>query len=220
MKTKMKIAVAILLGITVVMLTGYASGSTKSTVMISLFTHGVADTTGLTLLLIALVLHAQKKEYPIVGMTASLLLTLAGTVAVGFAVTHLLALSGDRVFPIKNPYDLLGVSIFTFLAVCVQMLLTKSTHHLTHGHDHNLEEMILPFDDNVPIGTSSKMLHMATDSALKELLADLIQSAAGILMGLVVVTLGDVSGVRYLDSVLSLMLGIWMMWRGMISLKK
>jgi Co/Zn/Cd efflux system component len=216
MKTKIKVAVAILLGITIIMLTGYASNSTKSTVMISEFAHAIADTAGLTVLLIALVLHTQKKEYPVVGTIANLLLALAGIVAVGFAVAHLLAIAGGRTFPIKSPYDLIGVSFFTFLAVYTQIRLTTATHHLTHGHTHDDEQTAL----HDAVVTPSKMLHKATDSALKELLADLIQAAAGILIGLVALAFGDDGSVRYLDSTLSLILGIWMMWRGVTSIKK
>lgn len=214
MKITTQVAAAVILGVIAVLMTGHASHTTGSTVMIAEMAHSIADTVGLCLLLFALVLHAQKQEYPWIGQVSGTLLFLAGSVALGFGAGHLIALSGGMNIPIKNPMELFWVSSATFVVVFVQIKLTDEVHHLLHGHSHRNEKAAYFFGSKAPALTTSKMLHRTSGSARAELFADLIQAATGILMGIVALGFGDIANIRYVDSSLTLVLGAWMIWRG------
>lgn len=220
MKTTTKVALAATLGLTVVILTGHASHSTKSSVMLSELTHGIADTVGLLLLLVALFLHQRKRENPWVGQVSGILLFLAGAIALGVGIGHFVVLFGGMAIPIKNPGELFLVSSITFVVVFAQIKLTEEVHHMLHGHDHGhlhrSEKASYFFGSNalVPTTTTSKMLKKTSGSARAELFADLIQAGAGIIMGVIALALSNATSIRYLDATITVLLGIWMIYRG------
>lgn len=218
MKIITQVAFAGALGVLAVFLTGHAHHATESSVMMAETAHIAADTITIGILFVTLYLHKEEREYPFIGQLGGVLLILAGAVGLGFGLGHLVVIVRGSPIPIKDPSELLLVGFATLLIVFTQIKLTEEVHHLLHGHSHGSKNASYFFGGGTKEHKTSKMVWHASHATRAELYSDLVHAGAGVLMGVVAFSFGDLIAVRCLDSFLSIALGLWMIWRGIVIL--
>lgn len=213
MESIKKIRIAVLLGVLVILITGYTSYLTSSTVMLAEMFHSFADTAGLGLLLFALSSATRgQSDLGWLGRASGYLLLCAGIFSLSFGLWHLSVLESGELLPVKKPFQLLIASSITVLVVWLQLKLTGDLHQLLHSHGSARRGASNFFGSGVL--SSKRFVVHAHSAARTELIADLMQATAGVAMGLIALFIDNTYSIRYVDIFLSVSIGLWMLIRG------
>lgn len=193
---ELRVGSAVFLGLCIILLTQYGSNVTKADVLFAEMVHTLADTLVIGLLFLAFFVN--QKLLKMLGKISGTLLCLAGILAFAKVYTTFVYIVSTQNYKIERGNTLLFVSLSTIALIAIQMVLVWNEHAMLHGH----------IDDH-------KHLHTVHGAAKTELLADIIQACAGLTEYFVILVLsGAPLFVRFIDLVLTLGVGWWMIQRG------
>ncbi len=200
---ELRVLIAIILGCFVFIISYRGALITKADALFAEMFHALADNLAYVALFISFFVNAKSLSW----LRILSGLTLCGAGIASFIKTYLtfVYIALGNAHTLQSSLVLLLVSVSAVLLIYLQMIFVGKEHDLLHGHPGANSDM--------------RSIHKA---ATAELLADLIQACAGIVLyvAILVVPINPEAPliIRFVDLVLTILIGGWMLYRGIVIL--
>lgn len=197
---EIRVGFALFLGFIIIMLTHYGSNETKTDVLFAEMVHTIADT--LVILIFFFSIQTNGKHLRVLSKASGVLLILAGLAAFLKTYTTFVLISVGGNPAITRGSVLFFISLIVIFLIAAQMFLVWDDHGILHGEIEDVGH--------------KKNVHHATKT---ELLADITQAFSGLVVYIATLLLPNSPvTVRYIDFLITILIGGWMGYRGIVIL--